>query len=205
MEWTLGHDDPDNRGNRRYFTLASSPTESHLRLGVKFYPNSSSYKRSMLNMDGESKIVAAQLAGDFTLPRNLRQKCVFIAGGIGITPFRSMIKFMLDTNQRRPVVLFYANRLASEIVYKDVFDKAQEKLGIKTIYTLTDKRKVPAAWNGAIGYIDAKMIRREVSDFRMCLFYLSGPNSMVVSFEETLIGLGVRKAQIKKDFFPGFA
>jgi ferredoxin-NADP reductase len=205
MEWTLGHNDPDSRGNRRYFTLASSPTETHLRLGIKFYPNSSSYKRSMLSMNGDSKIVAAQLAGDFTLPRNPHQKCVFIAGGIGITPFRSMIKYVLDTNQRRPIVLFYANRLVSEIVYKDVFDKAQTKLGIRTIYTLTDKRRVPATWNGPVGHIDARMIRREVPDFRKCLFYLSGPNAMVISFEDTLVKMGVRKAQIKKDFFPGFA
>jgi ferredoxin-NADP reductase/Na+-translocating ferredoxin:NAD+ oxidoreductase RnfD subunit len=205
MEWTLGHHDPDNRGNRRYFTLASSPTEDNLRLGVKFYPNSSSYKRSMLDMDQNSEIVAAQLAGDFTLPKNPYQKCVFIAGGIGITPFRSMIQYLLDTNQRRQVVLFYANRTASDIVYQDVFARAQQKLGIKTIYTLTDKNQIPPTWKGHVGYVNAQMIQKYVPDYRHCVFYLSGPNAMVNAFEETLFKMGVYSGQIRKDFFPGFA
>src|SRR6266545_4588090 len=118
MEWTLGHDDPDSRGNRRYFTLASSPTEDNLRLGIKFYRNSSSFKRALLSMDAHGQIVAAQLAGDFVLPDDPQQKCVFIAGGIGITPFRSMLKYLVDARQPRPIVLFYANRTVDEIVYK---------------------------------------------------------------------------------------
>ncbi len=205
MEWTLGHPDPDSRGNRRYFTLASSPTEDTLRLGVKFYPESSSFKESMLGLDHDSEIVASQLAGDFTLPRNPKQKCVFIAGGIGITPFRSMIKYLIDRGQPRPIVLFYANRLASDIVYRDVFDEAQRKLGIKTIYTLTDTKRVPAGWTGEAGRINARLISRYVSGYRNCLFYLSGPNAMVEAYEETLLGMGVSRGQIKKDFFPGFA
>jgi ferredoxin-NADP reductase/Na+-translocating ferredoxin:NAD+ oxidoreductase RnfD subunit len=205
MEWTLGHPDPDSRGNRRYFTLASSPTEKTLRLGVKFYPDSSSFKESMLCMDQNSEIVASQLAGDFTLPGNPKQKCVFIAGGIGITPFRSMIKYLIDRHQRRPIVLFFANRVISDIVYKDVFDEAQRKLGIRTIYTLTDTKRVPVGWSGEVGRINARLISQYVPDYWNCLFYLSGPNAMVTAYEETLLGMGVSGGQIKKDFFPGFA
>lgn len=205
MEWTLGHPDPDSRGNRRYFTLASSPTEGTLRMGVKFSPHASSFKRALLAMDGNSPIVAAQLAGDFTLPNNPRQKCVLIAGGIGITPFRSMIKYLLDKNEPRPLVLFYSNRSAGDIIYKDVFDTAQRKLGIKTIYTLTDASAVPSHWSGYLGRIDAHMIKREVPDYKDCLYYLSGPNAMIAAFEETLTGMGVNASQIRKDFFPGFA
>src|ERR1700709_894999 len=135
MEWTLGHSDTDNRGNRRYFTLASAPTENHIRVGVKFSPESSSFKQAMLAMDQHTEIVAGQLAGDFVLPRDPQQKCVFIAGGIGITPFRSMIKYLLDTGQHRPIVLFYASKTVSEFVYQDIFDQAQRELGIKTMYS----------------------------------------------------------------------
>jgi glycine betaine catabolism B len=205
MEWTLGHDDPDSRGNRRFFTLASSPTEKHIRVGIKFPADASSFKRSMLAMDQKSEIVAAQLAGDFTLPHDQSQKIVMIAGGIGITPFRSMIKYLLDKNQRRPITLFYANRSANDIVYRDVFDAARQKLGIRTIYTLTDTTRVPAFWNGKLGHIDANMIRREVPGYQDCLFYISGPNTMVAEFEETLNQMGVNKRQVKTDFFPGFA
>jgi ferredoxin-NADP reductase len=202
----LGHDSPDSRGNRRYFTLASSPTEENLILGVKFYPKSSSFKKSMLAMDEDKnhEIVAAQLAGDFVLPNDPNQKCVFIAGGIGITPFRSMIKYLLDMNQKRPMVLFYANKSPSDIVYKDVFEKAREQLGLKVIYTITGRSKIPANWRGQVGHITAQMVKNEVPDYQHCLFYLSGPNAMITEFESVLSGMGVKREHIKKDFFPGF-
>ena len=97
MEFTLAHPHPDSRGNRRYFTLASSPTEDVVRLGIRFYQQGSSFKKALYRMDGRTKIVAAQIAGDFTLPADPQQKLVFIAGGIGITPFRSMLKYLLDS------------------------------------------------------------------------------------------------------------
>ncbi len=205
MAWTLGHHDPDSRGNRRYFTLASSPTEDTLRVGVKYAPRGSSFKQALLALDGNQEIVAAQVAGDFVLPTDPRQKCVFIAGGIGVTPFRSMIKFLLDTHQRRPIVLFYANRSAQEIVYKDVFDQAQRELGIKTIYTITDERTLPPFWKGRVGRITPQMIQAEVPDYLRCMFYISGPQSMVNSFQTILAQLGVSESRIKTDFFAGLA
>lgn len=205
MEWTLGHESPDSRGNRRYFTLASAPTENNLRVGVKFSEQSSSFKKTMLAMNKSDEIIAAQLAGDFVLPRDPRQKCVLIAGGIGVTPFRSMLKHLLDTKRRRPVILFYANRRIEEIVYKDVFDRAEQELGIRTIYTLTDSANVPATWAGKIGRVDAQLIKSSVPDYRQCVFYLSGSRGMVDSFRETLAGMGVPSSQIKTDFFAGLA
>jgi ferredoxin-NADP reductase len=204
MEWTLGHRDPDSRGNRRYFTLASSPTEPDLRLGVKFYRESSSFKKAMLAMDENSEIVASQLAGDFVLPANPRQKCVFLAGGIGITPFRSMIQYLLDTHQRRPIVLFYANKTVDDIVYRDVFDRAQRELGIKVVYTLTNARNLPASWKGRVGRLSPQLIRANVPDYHDCTFFISGPNQMVDSFKGVLRDLGIKGSRVKTDFFPGF-
>ena len=203
MEWTLGHADPDNRGNRRYFTLASSPTENHIRLGVKFSRESSSFKQAMLAMDQDTEIVAGQLAGDFVLPRDLRQKCVFIAGGIGITPFRSMIKYLLDTGQSRPIVLFYAGKTANEFVYQDIFDQAQQELGIKTIYSVTDPRRLPLAWTGKVGRITPQLIRSQVPDYLECVYYISGPQTMVDSFKNVLSEMGITPSHIKTDLFPG--
>lgn len=205
MEWTLGHQEADSRGNRRFFTLASSPTEGDLRLGVKFSPNSSTFKQAMLSMDGKREIVASHLAGDFVLPSDPSQKCVFIAGGIGITPFRSMIKYLLDTRQPRPIVLFYVNKSVNDIVYVDVLNRAQSELGIKTIFTVTDKRRLPSSWQGRVGYVTAKMIRAEVPDYRNCIFYISGSKAMVDSFKEILSQLNVKGNQIKTDFFSGLA
>ncbi len=204
LEWTLGHSPSDSRGNRRYFTVASSPREHDVRLGIRFYDKSSSFKIAMLSMDPGEEIVASQCSGDFTLPKDKRRKLAFIAGGIGITPIRSMIKDLLEKNERRNLALFYSNRDASEIVYSDVFGEAQTRLGIKTVYTLTGVNDVPSDWRGYRGRIDARMITKEIPDYRERLFYLSGPRSLVTGFEDTLRDMGISEKQIKTDFFPGF-
>lgn len=204
MEWTLAHQKPDSRGNRRYFTLASSPTEDNIRLGVKFYNPSSTYKKTLLNLGQDETIVAAQIAGDFILPTDKQKKLVFMAGGIGITPFRSMIKYLLDKNEQRDIIMVYSNKYQSEIVYKDVFDEAQTKLNVKTVYTLTDTTQLPMGWIGEIGRVNPLMIQKEIPDFMERTFYLSGPHSMVKGFEDVLQQMGVKKENIKTDFFPGF-
>lgn len=203
LEWTLPHKGIDSRGNRRYFTIASSPTENNLKLGIRFYPQGSSFKKALLNLNAKTQIVASQLAGDFVLPKDANKKLVFIAGGIGITPFRSMIKYLLDTNQKRQIILLYSNKTASEIIYKDIFDLAFSKLRIKTVYTLTEQQS--ADWKGKKGRIDAKMIAEEVPDWKERFFYLSGPHVMVSAFEQVLKNMGVGSRQIKTDFFPGYA
>lgn len=203
MEFTLAHPQTDSRGNRRYFTLASSPTENDLRLGVKFYELGSSFKRAMYEMDGRTQIVAAQIAGDFTLPPDPSQKLVFIAGGIGITPFRSMLKYLLDRRQRRDIAVYYVNKSPDEIVYTDVLNAAQTKLGVRTFYTLTDTRAIPPNWPGFVGRISEQMIMQTLPDYLDRTYYLSGPPSMVKAAEQVLKNLRVRSEQIKKDFFPG--
>ena len=205
MEWTLAHPDTDDRGNRRYFTLASSPGERNLRLGVKFNPKSSTFKKALLAMDKDTEIVASQLAGDFVLPDDPQQKVVLIAGGIGVTPFRSMIKSLLDSRQRRPITLFYSATTLNDFVYKDVFDRAQYELGIKTIYSVTDNSNLPSLWSGKVGRVSAEMIRAAVPDYRNCLFYISGSRSMLDSLTNTLHKLGVASYQVKTDYFAGLA
>jgi ferredoxin-NADP reductase len=195
MELTLEHPEQDSRGIRRYLTIASSPTERQIRLGIKFYNNPSSFKKFLMLTSPGKKIVASQLAGDFTLPRDKNKKLVFIAGGIGITPFRSMIKYLLDTNEKRSIVLFYLNKTRDDFAYKDIFDKAVLQLGIKVVYSIVD---IPSA-----SYYQA--ITKEVPDWQERFFYISGPPSMVSAFETNLKKIGVKKSQIKTDYFPGFA
>jgi ferredoxin-NADP reductase/Na+-translocating ferredoxin:NAD+ oxidoreductase RnfD subunit len=204
MEWTLQHPQTDSRGNRRYFTVSSSPTENTLRLGIKFNNPGSSFKKYMLSMSDKAPIIAAQLSGDFTLPDDAAKKLVFLGGGIGITPFRSMIKYLVDTNQKRDIVLFYSNKDVSEIVYKDVFDDAEKKLGIKTVYTLTDKEHIPSNWKGNVGRVDEKMITQMLPDYKERIYYISGPHAMVTGYETLLQQLGIPLGQIVIDYFPGF-
>lgn len=203
MEWTLPHPHPDGRGNRRYFTIASSPTENVLRLGIKFYPNSSSFKKAILKLDNKTTIVGSQRAGDFTLPKDKRKKLVFIAGGIGITPFRSILKYLLDKKEKRTITIFYSNKSVSEIVYKDVLDEAKSELGVNVVYTLTDKNSISSNWQGKTGRIDAPMIKSEVPDYMERTFYISGPYNMVTYFKEMLLQMGIQKGRVVTDYFPG--
>ncbi len=203
LEWTLGFPHADNRGNRRQFTIASAPTEEEVRLGVRFYPRSSTFKRALGEMRPGDTIFAAQLAGSFVLPRNEKTKLAFIAGGIGITPFRSMLQYLIDTGQTRPIVMFYGNPTPSHAAYSDVLAAAGRELGIRTVYTF--EKDAPEAPHIYTGLIDAALIKHELPDFMERTFYISGPQLMVASVERSLHKLGVPRSRIKMDFFPGFA
>ncbi len=204
LEWTLGHKKSDSRGNRRYFTIASSPTESKVRLGVRYYEQPSSFKRALANLNPGDTILAGALSGEFTLPKDSQKKLAFLAGGIGITPFRSILKYLVDKNQRRDITLFYSNNLFEEIVYEDVLLASAEKNNTQVVITLTDEKKVPADWQGHTGYINAEMITKELPDYEDRLFYVSGSRSFVVAMEKVLASLDIPKSHIKTDFFPGF-
>lgn len=204
VEWTLGYPHPDTRGNRRYFTLASSPTENAVQLGVRCYPKCSSYKQALINLKPGETIITSQLSGDFTLPTNTKQKLAFIAGGIGITPFRSMMKYLSDTGEKRDVTLFYSNKTEGEIAYREVFDESEKKIGAKVVYNLSDTANIPAHWKGEHGSLTGEMIARHCPDYKERMFYISGPNGMVVAFKKTLAAMGVPHSHIRVDFFPGF-
>lgn len=207
MEWTLPHGQPDNRGSRRYFTLASSPTEDTLRLGVKFYNESSSFKQAMWAMGRWTPIAAGHLGGDFTLPEDSSRKLVFVAGGIGITPFRSMLKYLTDTDDKRVVTLLYGESEPANLAYHDVLRDAWQRLGTKIVYCLTGQAAPAGELPGRIraGRITSRLIAEEVPDYRERLFYVSGPQPMVEATRENLHSLGVPDHNIKTDFFPGYA
>lgn len=189
LEWTMPLKQPDTRGNRRYFTIVSSPTENEVAFAAKIIPeSSSSFKKELLSLEKGAVMTGTQLAGDFTLPENNDQKLVFIAGGIGITPFRSMIKYLIDSKQKRDVILFYSAQTEQEFVYKDSFKKAN----IITIY-LTGKN-----------FITADMVKKEVADFNERIFYLSGPPAMVGNYKKILKDIGIADIAIKTDYFPGY-
>ena len=86
-----------------------------------------------------------------------------------------------------------------------MFDLAEQKLGIKTIYTITDVRDCPASWHGSVGRIDAAMIRSQVPDYRHALYYVSGPVAMVEGTRDLLQQIGIHGDHIKTDLFSGLA
>jgi ferredoxin-NADP reductase len=204
LEWTLSHKTPDMRGNRRYFTIASSPTEDHIILGTKFYQPSSSFKQALLHMKGGDAIRISGLAGDFVMPKDKNKKLVFIAGGIGVTPFRSMVKYLIDKNEKRDIVFLYSNSTKDDIAYKDVFDEAEKHLGIKVIYVLTKDLSSDSIANVYNGYINSEMLQKNIPDFKDRYFYISGNHEMIMKLNSILSELGIEKSHIKTDFFPGY-
>ena len=195
LEWTLAHPRPDSRGARRYFTIASAPEEKNILLTTKFAAEKgSSFKEALKKLSPGQELTASNLEGEFILPKNAKQKLCFIAGGIGITPFRSMLKYMIDAKKCRDAVLLYSVKSEAEIVYKEIFEQAKKLCDVKVIYVVTDK----------VGFIDKEMIEKEVPNFVERLFFVSGPEPMVKSFEKMLAGMNIPKNQIKHDYFPGY-
>ena len=202
LDWTLDVRQADDRGNRRPFTIASAPSDGDVRVGVKFYPRSSAFKRALAAMKPGDVIYGSQLAGAFTLPNDPAEKLAFIAGGIGVTPFRSMVRDLIGRKDRRSAVLIYGANKADEIAYADLFEQAERELGLRTVYVVADgAAPSPSARRGLI---DAALIQREVPDFLDRTFYVSGPWVMVSQFRRVLKAMGVARTRIKVDFFPGF-
>lgn len=202
LEWTLPHENPDMRGNRRYFTIASSPTEEAVQLGVRIDPSrSSTFKQKLQTLKENDTLTAGTLSGEFLLPKDQSKKIVWIAGGIGITPFRSMIRFLIDTEDKRDIVLFYSSNTDLDFAYRELFTEAQDTIGLKTIYLATHPT---SEWKGRTGFITKEMIQAEVPDYIERHYYLSGPHAMVESYKKLLISLHIKRAHIHTDYFPGF-
>ncbi len=203
MEWTAPQYTTDSRGNRRYFTLASSPTEEEIKIGVRFNNPGSSFKKYLNGMKAGEKVVASQLSGEFILPKDKNQKIVFIAGGIGITPIRSMVKYLLDKKDKRDIILFYACGSMDEAAYKDLLDQAEKSIGLKTIYLLSEG-ELPKNIKAIRGRLSKDVIKKEVPDYADRQFYLSGPDIMVRAYKKLLLNMGIKRNKILTDYFPGY-
>ncbi len=192
VEWTLDHEKPDLRGNRRFFTIASSPTESDVKIGIRVnHDHGSSFKDSLQHLEPGQNIYAAQVAGDFTLDTS--KPAVLIAGGIGITPFRSNIKYFIDKNIKQDITLFFFAKQEADFVFKDVFDEASQKLNMKSHYIVSDSKTDLE-----------KLIKENVPNYKDAKYYLSGPNAMVDNYKAAINEMGIRFSHIVTDYFPGF-
>jgi len=192
LEWTYPHKNPDPKGVRRYFTISSSPAENHVMVTLRAPQKKlSSFKNALLEMKQGEQIVASSPMGEFVLPEDKNVPLCFIAGGIGITPFRSMAKYLLEKGEKRDIVLLYSNRNKADIAFEELFDKAKE-VGVKTFNVITQRD----------GYIDERTIAEKVPDYKERVFYVSGPKPMVDAFEKMLSKMKVKS--IETDFFPGY-
>ena len=139
------------------------------------------------------------------MPHADTERLVFIAGGIGITPFRSHLKYLIDERKSRNITLFYAVSDAKQIVYKDILDEAKE-YGLKVVYVLSPPagEEPPKSWKGEVGFLTAEMIKKHVLDFDRRVYYISGPSGMVQANKTLLHDMGVARDQIRTDYFSGY-
>lgn len=201
MEWTLAHVPYDSRGNRRTLTIASSPTEQDVHMGVKYYQPASAFKASLFQMQIGDEILASHLAGNFTIDPNSNQKLAFVAGGIGVTPFRSIVKYLTDNNIQRDIVMLYVVPEVAELAYRKEL-AAAAAVGVRCIPIVTRQRV------GGDKVVNAKLsqslIAQLIPDFHERVFYISGPSSMVDATKHYLRNLKVHNTHIKTDHFSGY-
>lgn len=198
VEWTLPHVDPDNRGVKRWFTVSSSPTQDLISLTTKFAPtNGSTFKKALRNLQPGNEIKISDAMGDFVLPKLIQTPLLFVAGGIGITPFHSILTWLTDTDEERPIKLLHGVRSEDDIIFQDTFEKAGQHA------TIVVSEPSPA-WGGQRGDLSAELILGLMEPSEDTLVYVSGPEPMVELLEKDLLKAGIKKQQLVLDFFPNY-
>lgn len=156
-------------------------------LGTKQYSPGSSFKTALFGLTPGSLIRVAHVAGGFTLPENSGWPLLFVAGGIGITPYRSMLKYLVDSQQKRDIVLLYIVASEQDFVFKDILAQA-EAIGLKTHFV--------------VGSMTPENILAAVPDIAKRTAYLSGPDAMVTHYKSIVHKLGAK--QTVTDHFTGY-
>lgn len=184
VELTVPHSKFDSRGVRRYFSVTSAPRTNELTLGIKFYQPSSTFKQALSALPLGSSVQATGITGGFTLPRDPKQKLLFVAGGIGITPFISHIQSL--GQQQRDITLLYFVNSEQEKAYSDL-------LGVSNVTV--------HYFVGSSSKLTSEIVQEYVTDASSRVAYVSGPPAMVASSKQVLRGT---VKSIKADYFSGY-
>lgn len=195
---------PDARGNIRHFTLSSSPSEDFLSITVRLREESG-YKKTLDSLRIGAEIDFRGPTGDFILDKTDARNQVMIAGGIGITPYRSIIKYVTDKGLSIPIHLIYSNSLPEEIAFRDELTQiAANHPNIKVTMTVTKPEESHMPWDGLIGRISENMLQTLISNLQASVFWICGPPAMVQALEETLDKLAIPEDRIKVEKFTGY-
>lgn len=199
----LPHENTDDRGSSRYFTIASSP---HVKDTVVFTIRifDSSFKRALYNLQPGDLVEFFGPMGWFLLPKHEGMEKVFLAGGIGVTPFHSLLHFLKDQDLTQPITLFVSFKTKEEMVFYEELQRiAKKNKKIKVIYTLTQERNL-SDWKGEVGRISHAMFKKHKIDIEKPMYYIVGSPNMVAGTREMLLELGIDEEKIEIEDFTGY-
>jgi len=183
----------DAEGNVRSFSIASAPHEDTLMVATRM--RDTAFKRVLRTMPIGAPIRIEGPSGDLILQRDLTRAAVFLAGGIGITPFRSIVHWAAKEKLPQLVFLFYSNRRPEDAAFlADLQSLEKDNPKYKLIASMTEMEKSHQPWNGETGLINQEMLGRQLKGAASPIYYIAGPPAMVKGLQEML-----RKARIKDD------
>jgi ferredoxin-NADP reductase len=200
----LNPSETDAEGNTRSFSIASSPQEDFLMVATRM--RSTAFKRELDRLPSGAEVRIEGPSGDLTLSDDSLRTAVLLAGGIGITPFRSIACNASQTKCRRRIILFYSNRRPEDAPFLDEL-KALEKENpnYKIVATMTDMVQSRRSWSGETGIIDREMLARYLTkNAASPIYYVAGPPEMVKGLRKMIQEAGVGDEDICAEEFAGY-
>jgi ferredoxin-NADP reductase len=191
----------DDKGPRRHFTVVTSPNDRGV-LGLATRLRDSAFKRSLAELAVGADVEVEQPKGNFLLPEDASQPYVFIAGGIGITVFRSMLRYIAEEGLPHRVTLVFSNRDRESTAFLDELQELESALpNLRLVLTMTDDPD----WEGETRRIDAEMLRGHLDGELDAFTYLiAGPPPMVEAISGVLREAGVPEDQVRPERFSGY-
>ena len=190
----------DDKGPRRHISVVTSPTESGV-LGLCTRLRDSAFKRSLAELEVGAEVEVEHPKGDYRLPEDTEQQYVVLAGGIGITVFRCMLRYIADTGQPYKVTLVYSNRDRESTAFLDELQELERALpDFRLIVTMTDDPE----WEGETRRIDAEMLRDHLGELEPFTYLVAGPPAMVEGVVGQLSEAGVPEEQVLPSRFSGY-
>ncbi|MBU2601779.1 MAG: FAD-dependent oxidoreductase [Actinobacteria bacterium] len=191
---------PDGEGYlTKHFTHSSSPTEGYLDFTTRL--TGSLYKTALDSMPVGTEVEMEGPFGSFTL-REGGQRLAFITGGIGITPVRSILRYLADTGSDMEVALLYGNQNEDAIPFRLELETFSSQLpGLRVTHALADPSP---DWGGPTGYIGQETVSTALDDPAGWTYYVSGPPSMVAAMKGVLDKLGITRRQMILESFDGY-
>ncbi len=164
-----------------------------------------SFKNTLKTMPVGSDVLFQGPYGYFTIPANGSRPVALLAGGIGITPFRSLIWKAAESLSPRRILLFYSVRIPEEAAFLEELREMERFNGhYKMICTITQPEKTKMPWRGETGRVSIELLLKWIPDLSVPIYYIAGPPGMVTGLRRMLVESGVSEEDIRAEEFAGY-